>query len=196
MLLFDEIEKAHPEVFNIFLQVFDDGRLTDGHGRRVDFRNTVIILTSNIGGQLLRDLGAEAEDETLRAALQHELDSHFRPEFLNRLDEVIRFRHLAPQDLLHIVDIQLRGLHARLAAQGLTLRLNEAARAHLAEQGYDPVYGARPLKRVIQRQLQDPLALLLLQGSVQEGDCVAVDVGAAGLTLTPEPAPEPLAQSA
>ena len=196
VLLFDEIEKAHPEVFNIFLQVFDDGRLTDGHGRRVDFRNTVIILTSNIGGQLLRDLGAEAEDETLRVALQRELDRHFRPEFLNRLDEVIRFRHLAPEDLLHIVDIQLRGLHARLAAQGLTLRLGEAARAHLAEQGYDPVYGARPLKRVIQRQLQDPLALLLLQGSVQEGDCVAVDVGAQGLTLTPEPAQESLAQSA
>ena len=196
VLLFDEIEKAHPEVFNIFLQVFDDGRLTDGHGRRVDFRNTVIILTSNIGGQLLRDLGAEAEDETLRAALQHELDRHFRPEFLNRLDEVIRFRHLAPEDLLHIVDIQLRGLRARLAAQGLTLRLSEAARAHLAEQGYDPVYGARPLKRVIQRQLQDPLALLLLQGSVQEGDCVAVDVGADSLTLTPEPAQESLAQSA
>ena len=196
VLLFDEIEKAHPEVFNIFLQVFDDGRLTDGHGRRVDFRNTVIILTSNIGGQLLRDLGAGAQDETLRAALQRELDSHFRPEFLNRLDEVIRFRHLAPEDLLHIVDIQLRGLHARLAAQGLTLRLGEAARAHLAEQGYDPVYGARPLKRVIQRQLQDPLALLLLQGSVQEGDCVAVDVGAQGLTLTPEPAQESLARSA
>ena len=196
VLLFDEIEKAHPEVFNIFLQVFDDGRLTDGHGRRVDFRNTVIILTSNIGGQLLRDLGAGAQDETLRAALQRELDSLFRPEFLNRLDEVIRFRHLAPEDLLHIVDIQLRGLHARLAAQGLTLRLSEAARAHLAEQGYDPVYGARPLKRIIQRQLQDPLALLLLQGSVQEGDCVAVDVGAQGLTLTPEPAQESLARSA
>ncbi len=196
VLLFDEIEKAHPEVFNIFLQVFDDGRLTDGHGRRVDFRNTVIILTSNIGGQLLRELGAGAEGGALDAALQRELEGHFRPEFLNRLDEVIRFQHLSQADLLEIVDIQLVGLRERLAAQGLALELDEAARARLAELGYDPVYGARPLKRVIQRQLQDPLALLLLEGQVDEGDVVFVDVGPDGLILTPESNPEPLAQSA
>ncbi|MCY3907808.1 MAG: ATP-dependent chaperone ClpB [Anaerolineaceae bacterium] len=196
VLLFDEIEKAHPEVFNIFLQVFDDGRLTDGHGRRVDFRNTVIILTSNIGGQLLRELGTGTEESALDAALQRELEGHFRPEFLNRLDEVIRFRHLSKADLLEIVDIQLVGLRERLAAQGLALELDGAARAHLAEPGYDPVYGARPLKRVIQRELQDPLALLLLEGQVQEGDVVFVDVGPGGLRLMPETGPEPLAQSA
>ncbi len=196
VLLFDEIEKAHPEVFNIFLQVFDDGRLTDGHGRRVDFRNTVIILTSNIGGQLLRELGTGTEESALDAALLRELEGHFRPEFLNRLDEVIRFRHLSKADLLEIVDIQLVGLRERLAAQGLALELDGAARAQLAELGYDPVYGARPLKRVIQRELQDPLALLLLEGQVQEGDVVFVDVGPGGLTLTPETGPEPLAMGA
>ena len=196
VLLFDEIEKAHPEVFNIFLQVFDDGRLTDGHGRRVDFRNTVIILTSNIGGQLLREFGTGAEEGALDTALQRELEGHFRPEFLNRLDEVIRFQHLSQADLLEIVDIQLIGLRERLAAQDLALELEETARARLAELGYDPVYGARPLKRVIQRELQDPLALLLLEGLVQEGDVVFVDVGPDGLTLTPETDPEPLAQSA
>ena len=196
VLLFDEIEKAHPEVFNIFLQVFDDGRLTDGHGRRVDFRNSVIILTSNIGGQLLREFGAGAEEGALDTALQRELEGHFRPEFLNRLDETIRFQHLSQADLLEIVDIQLVGLRERLAAQGLALELDEAARARLAELGYDPVYGARPLKRVIQRELQDPLALLLLEGRVQEGDVVFVEVGPDGLTLTPEAVPEPLAQSA
>ena len=196
VLLFDEIEKAHPEVFNIFLQVFDDGSLTDGHGRRVDFRNTVIILTSNIGGQLLRELGPRADENALDTALQRELERHFRPEFLNRLDEVIRFHHLTPADLLQIVDIQLGGLRERLAAQGLALELDDDARAHLAAQGHDPVYGARPLKRVIQRGLQDPLALLLLEGRVHEGDLVYVDVGPDGLTLTPEPGPQPLAQSA
>ncbi len=196
VLLFDEIEKAHPEVFNIFLQVFDDGSLTDGHGRRVDFRNTVIILTSNIGGQLLRDLGAQADEGALDTALQRELERHFRPEFLNRLDEVIRFHRLTPADLLQIVDIQLGGLRERLAAQGLALEPGDDARAHLAAQGHDPVYGARPLKRVIQRQLQDPLALLLLEGRLHEGDVVFVDVGPDGLTLTPQPGPQPLAQSA
>ncbi len=196
VLLFDEIEKAHPEVFNIFLQVFDDGRLTDGHGRRVDFRNTVIILTSNIGGQLLREFGAGADDAAMDTALQGELERHFRPEFLNRLDEVIRFQHLGQADLLQIVDIQLDGLHERVADQGLAMELSHEARARLAELGYDPVYGARPLKRVIQRQLQDPLALLLLEGQVCEGDRVLVDVGPDGLTLKPQPRPEALAQSA
>ena len=196
VLLFDEIEKAHPEVFNIFLQVFDDGSLTDGHGRRVDFRNTVIILTSNIGGQLLREPGAYADEAALDAALSGELERHFRPEFLNRLDEVIRFHRLTPADLLQIVDIQLGGLRERLAAQGLALEPDDDARAHLAAQGHDPVYGARPLKRVIQRQLQDPLALLLLEGRLHEGDVVFVDVGPDGLTLTPQPGPQPLAQSA
>ncbi|HEX6487249.1 MAG TPA: AAA family ATPase, partial [Candidatus Dormibacteraeota bacterium] len=166
VVLFDEIEKAHPDVFNLLLQILDDGRLTDGQGRTVDFRNTVIVMTSNLGG-----------DEALRA--------HFRPEFLNRVDEVIHFRSLTREELGHIVDIQLRRLEARLAERKIGLTVSESARALLAERGWDPVYGARPLKRAIQRYVQDRLALLLLEGEFGAGDTVEVDTADGELTFSP-----------
>ncbi len=173
VVLFDEIEKAHPEVFNTLLQLLDEGRLTDGHGRTVDFTNTVVIMTSNIGSHWIKELGAEAAQEKVLA----ELDRSFRPEFLNRVDEIIIFHALTLEDLVQIVDIQLRRLRSLLSERGLELRVSQAAQRHLAERGFDPVYGARPLKRVIQRELQDPLALALLQGDFCEGDTVQVDFG-------------------
>ena len=182
VILFDEIEKAHPEVFNVFLQVLDDGRLTDGQGRTVDFTNTVIILTSNIGSQVLKAAGS-ADDPAVRAQVLKELDQHFRPEFLNRLDEIILFHNLRQEHLLHIVDIQMEHLTRLLAERNLTLSLSPAARAFLAERGFDPVYGARPLKRTIQREVQDPLALQILEGSLREGDHVWVDVDPSGERL-------------
>jgi ATP-dependent Clp protease ATP-binding subunit ClpB len=172
VVLFDEIEKAHPEVFNLLLQILDDGRLTDGHGRTVNFRNTVVIMTSNIGSHWIKELGPEAAKDRVR----EELSRHFRPEFLNRVDEVIIFHALTMEDLLRIVDIQLRRLQALLAERGIGLELTEAAKRLLAEEGYDPVYGARPLKRTIQRRLQDPLAMKILQGEFREGETVVVDV--------------------
>jgi ATP-dependent Clp protease ATP-binding subunit ClpB len=162
--LFDESEKAHPDVFNVLLQILDDGRLTDGQGRTVDFRNTVIVMTSNLGG-----------DDALRA--------HFRPEFLNRVDDVIVFQPLSQDELGRIVDIQLRRLEARLAERKLGLRVTDPARKLLAERGWDPVYGARPLKRAIQRFVQDRLALLVLQGEFSECDVVEVDAAAGDLTF-------------
>jgi ATP-dependent Clp protease ATP-binding subunit ClpB len=171
VLLFDEIEKAHPEVFNTLLQLLDEGRLTDGQGRTVDFRHTIIIMTSNVGSRWIKDLGIEeARDEVME-----ELDRIFRPEFLNRIDEIILFRSLTKEDLRKIVDIQMRRLRALLDDRKMGLELMDAARRHLAEAGYDPVYGARPLKRVIQREVQDPLALSLLRGKFDEGDTVRVD---------------------
>jgi ATP-dependent Clp protease ATP-binding subunit ClpB len=189
VVLFDEIEKAHPEVFNIFLQVFDDGRLTDGQGRTVDFTNTVIIMTSNVGSQLIKQMGANADPNALRNAVMDELDRAFRPEFLNRIDEIILFRNLTQADIVRIVDIQLRRLERLLKQRGLTMELTADAKQYLAERGYDPVYGARPLKRTIQRDLQDPLALHILEGDVQDGDHLVVDVNATndGLTFTTVP---------
>jgi ATP-dependent Clp protease ATP-binding subunit ClpB len=172
VVLFDEIEKAHPEVFNLLLQMLDDGRLTDGHGRTVNFRNTVVIMTSNIGSHWIKELGPEAAKDRV----MEELSRHFRPEFLNRVDEVIIFHALTMEDLLQIVEIQLRRLRALLAERDIGLELTEAAKRLLAEKGYDPVYGARPLKRTIQRELQDPLAMKILQGEFREGDTVIVDV--------------------
>ncbi|MBN1965826.1 MAG: ATP-dependent chaperone ClpB [Anaerolineae bacterium] len=183
VVLFDEIEKAHADVFNVFLQVLDEGRLTDGQGRTVDFTNTVIIMTSNIGSQLLKETG-RADDEDVRQAIMQELDRHFRPEFLNRLDEVIIFHSLKPEHLLQIVDIQMRRLIALLAERRISLSLTNAAREFLADCGWDPVFGARPLKRCIQRELQDPLALRILEGDVREGDHVSVDVARSGEALT------------
>ncbi len=182
VILFDEIEKAHPEVFNVFLQVLDDGRLTDGQGRTVDFTHTVIILTSNVGSQHLKAAG-NADDPAVRAQVLKELDQHFRPEFLNRLDEIILFHNLRPEHLARIVDIQMGRLERLLAERNLTISLSDAARTFLAERGYDPVYGARPLKRTIQRELQDPLALQILEGHLREGDHVWVDVDASGESL-------------
>jgi ATP-dependent Clp protease ATP-binding subunit ClpB len=174
VVLFDEIEKAHPEVFNVFLQVLDDGRLTDGQGRTVDFRNTVIIMTSNIGSQYIMDV---ADEETMRTRVMEAMRQHFRPEFLNRVDEIVIFHRLEREHLREIADIQLNYVRQLLARRNVTLALTESAADLLINEGYDPVYGARPLKRVLQRRLVDPLAMQLIQGDIHEGDHVVVDVG-------------------
>jgi ATP-dependent Clp protease ATP-binding subunit ClpB len=173
VVLFDEIEKAHPEVFNVFLQVLDDGRLTDGQGRTVDFRNTVIIMTSNIGSQYILDTSDEAvmEDRVMAA-----LRDHFRPEFLNRVDEIVLFHRLTREELREIAQIQLNQMRDLLDRRGIAVALTPAATDRIIEEGYDPVYGARPLKRVIQRKIIDPLALKLIQGDIQDGERVSVDV--------------------
>ena len=173
VVLFDEIEKAHQEVFNALLQLLDDGRLTDGHGRTVAFKNTVVIMTSNVGSQYIRDLAGD--DDAVREQVMRALNQHFRPEFLNRIDEVVIFHSLTREHLAQIVDIQLKRLQALLAERHITLELTGEAKRRLAEEGYDPVYGARPLKRVIQRRVQDPLALKLLQGDFVDGDAIRVD---------------------
>jgi ATP-dependent Clp protease ATP-binding subunit ClpB len=178
VVLFDEVEKAHPDVFNVLLQILDDGRLTDSQGRLVDFRNTVIIMTSNIGSLLIVEAGGLADDAAwsrLEQRVRDELRNHFRPEFLNRVDEIIVFRPLSREDLVAIVDIQLRRFADLLAPRHLRLEVTPEARELLASQGFDPVYGARPLKRVIQRELQNPIALELLEGNFQEGDTVRVE---------------------
>ncbi|MCP5432893.1 MAG: ATP-dependent chaperone ClpB [Alphaproteobacteria bacterium] len=183
VVLFDEIEKAHPDVFNVLLQVLDDGRLTDGQGRTVDFKNTLIILTSNLGSEFLASLQDDEDVDRVREQVMNVVRGHFRPEFLNRLDEIILFHRLARAQMDAIVDIQIRRLEALLADRKIRIALDEKARTHLAEAGYDPVYGARPLKRVIQRILQNPLAEAILKGEVSEGDTVEVSAGAGGLTL-------------
>jgi len=172
VVLLDEIEKANPEVFNILLQVLDDGRLTDGQGRTVDFRNTVLIMTSNVPNE---------------AAMRET----FRPEFLNRIDEIVQFEPLTRDQIGEIVELQLARLRGRLAERGLSLELTDAAKEHLAESGWDPTYGARPLKRAIQRQVENLLALRLLEGEFEEGDTVRVDVADGELTFEKAPAPEP-----
>ncbi len=172
VVLFDEIEKAHTEVFNTLLQLLDEGRLTDGHGRTVDFTNTIVIMTSNTGSRLIKEMGAESA----REKVLKELDRTFRPEFLNRIDEIILFRSLSKEDLQRIVDIQVLHLGGLLAERGIALEMTDAARRHLAEAGYDPVFGARPLKRVIQREVQDALATAVLEGKFGEGATVRVDV--------------------
>ena len=181
VVLLDEIEKAHPDVFNVLLQVLDDGRLTDGHGRTVDFRNTVIIMTSNLGSQRIQELTGEENYASMKAELMEIVAQQFRPEFVNRIDDVVVFHPLAPEHLSLIVDIQLRYLHERLAERDMVLRLDEAAGERLAQAGYDPVYGARPLKRAIQQQLENPLAQQILNGSFGPGDTISVSVGAEGL---------------
>ena len=197
VILFDEVEKAHPDVFNVLLQVLDDGRLTDGQGRTVDFRNTVIILTSNLGTGFL---GGEEGDQThSRAQVMNAVRGHFRPEFLNRLDEIILFHRLSRDNMDRIVDIQMDRLTQLLAARKIGISLDAKARVWLAQAGYDPVYGARPLKRVIQRRLQDPLAQLLLEGSIADGGMVTVGAGKAGLTINGKEyaaAPDELSQTA
>jgi ATP-dependent Clp protease ATP-binding subunit ClpB len=183
VILFDEVEKAHEDVFNILLQVLDDGRLTDGQGRTVDFKNTIIVLTSNLGSEILA-AQAEGESPTLvQGQVMGIVRQHFRPEFLNRLDEIILFRRLQRADMASIVDIQLAHLLGLLADRKITLTLDRAAMEWLAAEGYDSVYGARPLKRVIQRSLQNPLAGMILDGSVKDGDTVRVGVDHDGLTF-------------
>lgn len=182
VVLFDEIEKAHPDVFNIFLQILDDGRLTDGQGRTVDFRNTVLIMTSNIGSQHIIDLGVDEEDE-MRTRVMDALRGHFKPEFLNRVDDVVIFHALREEQIGRILTIQLEHLRTRLADRRLTLELSDQAIAFLAKRGYDPQYGARPLKRVIQREIQDPLAMRILEGEFVEGTTVHADLAADGESL-------------
>jgi ATP-dependent Clp protease ATP-binding subunit ClpB len=175
VILFDEIEKAHVEVFNVLLQILDDGRLTDGHGRVVNFKNTVVIMTSNIGSQWIRDLAGGDEEEMRRRVLEA-LNQHFRPEFLNRVDEIIIFHSLSLDDLVKIVDIQLGHLEKRLAEHKIVLQVSDEAKRYLAQEGFDPVFGARPLKRTIQRELQDPLAREMLEGTFHDGDAVRVEL--------------------
>jgi ATP-dependent Clp protease ATP-binding subunit ClpB len=183
VVLFDEVEKAHPDVFNVLLQVLDDGRLTDGQGRTVDFKQTLIILTSNLGARALSELPEGIDPAAAKAEVMEAVRTHFRPEFLNRLDEQIIFDRLNRADMAGIVDIQLRRLEQRLAARKITLDLDADAKAWLADEGYDPVFGARPLKRVIQRQLQDPLAEMLLAGDILDGTTVTVTAGPDGLIV-------------
>ncbi|WP_417525129.1 ATP-dependent chaperone ClpB [Marinovum sp.] len=183
VVLFDEVEKAHPDVFNVLLQVLDDGVLTDGKGRRVDFKQTLIVLTSNLGSQALSQLPDGGDSSQAKRDVMDAVRAHFRPEFLNRLDETIIFDRLKREDMAGIVDIQLARLLKRLATRKIALELDDAARKWLADEGYDPVFGARPLKRVIQRALQDPLAEMLLAGDVADGDLVPVSAGADGLII-------------
>jgi ATP-dependent Clp protease ATP-binding subunit ClpB len=183
VILFDEIEKAHPDVFNVLLQVLDDGRLTDGQGRVVDFKNTLIVLTSNLGSDAIaQDDGAELSPRT-KDKVMETVRAHFRPEFLNRLDEILLFRRLSRENMAAIVTVQLKHLHRLLEDRKVTLDVTPAALDWLAESGYDPVYGARPLKRVIQRTLQNPLAQDILSGIIIDGQTVKVDAGHDGLVL-------------
>jgi ATP-dependent Clp protease ATP-binding subunit ClpB len=183
VVLFDEIEKAHPDVFNVLLQVLDDGRLTDSKGRTVDFKNTVLIMTSNIGAAQLSTAWAEGEEgfEDAKVRVMDSLKQHFRPEFLNRVDDIVVFHALGQEQLTHIIDLRLLDLEKLLADRKITLELTPEARAALFKAGYDRAYGARPLKRAIQRLVQDPLAVKILDGSVLHGDHVVVTAGAKGL---------------
>ncbi len=183
VVLFDEVEKAHPDVFNVLLQVLDDGVLTDGQGRTVDFKQTLIILTSNLGAQALSQLPQDADASDAKRDVMDAVKAHFRPEFLNRLDEIIIFDRLSRGDMDGIVDIQLGLLTKRLAARGIALELDDSAKTWLADRGYDPVYGARPLKRVMQNDLQNTLAEMLLAGDIEEGQTVTVSAGADGLII-------------
>jgi ATP-dependent Clp protease ATP-binding subunit ClpB len=185
VVLFDEIEKAHPDVFNVLLQVLDDGRLTDGQGRTVDFRNTLIVLTSNLGSEYLASLPEGQTVDVARGQVMEAVRAAFRPEFLNRLDEILLFRRLSREDMVGIVDIQLRQLQKLLEDRKVTLDIDAEAKKWLAETGYDPVYGARPLKRVIQRELQNPLAEKILAGEIRDGDTVRVTPSQLGLLLQP-----------
>jgi ATP-dependent Clp protease ATP-binding subunit ClpB len=183
VILFDEVEKAHPDVFNVLLQVLDDGRLTDGQGRTVDFRNTLIVLTSNLGGEAIANLPDDADVETARPAVMEAVRHAFRPEFLNRLDEILLFRRLSRDDMTGIVDIQLGRLRHLLADRKIVLDLDAKATSWLGTAGYDPVYGARPLKRVIQRELQNPLAQRILEGRISDGATVKVSASPLGLVI-------------
>jgi ATP-dependent Clp protease ATP-binding subunit ClpB len=198
VVLFDEIEKAAPDVFNVFLQIMDDGQLTDGKGRRVDFKNTIIIMTSNIGAQFM-SADALTSPESFTRASTHVMDAlrqHFKPEFLNRVDDIVLFKPLGKPELSKIVDLQLENVRRLLADRRISLELSDAAKDVIFAQGYDPAYGARPLKRAIQKLVQDPLALKILEGEVLHGDHVIVGVGSDGnltftvsqRTATPEPA--------
>ncbi|UCH75302.1 MAG: AAA family ATPase, partial [Rhodospirillales bacterium] len=183
VVLFDEIEKAHPDVFNVLLQVLDDGRLTDGQGRTVDFRNVLIVMTSNLGAEILANQPEGEDSSAVRGQVMEVVRSAFRPEFLNRLDEILLFHRLTRAHMTGIVEIQLERLQALLADRKITLVLDEAAKAWLGDAGYDPVYGARPLKRVIQNRLQNPLAQMILEDAIAGGEIVRVSAGEGGLLI-------------
>jgi ATP-dependent Clp protease ATP-binding subunit ClpB len=183
VVLFDEIEKAHPDVFNALLQILEDGRMTDGQGRTVDFKNTVIIMTSNLGSQYILELGVKNRKE-MEQRVSAALREAFKPEFLNRVDETIVFNNLGRDEIKSIVEIQLKRLRQNLAARKMALDITDRAKALIADKGYDPVYGARPLKRTIQRLIQDPLAVKILEGEFGEGDRVKVDTEADELIFT------------
>jgi ATP-dependent Clp protease ATP-binding subunit ClpB len=180
VVLLDEVEKAHPDVFNVLLQVLDDGRLTDGQGRTVDFRNTVIVMTSNLGSQRVQELAGEENYAAMKASVMEIVAQHFRPEFLNRIDDVVVFHPLAAEHIRRIVDIQLGFLRKRLADRDMGLVLEDRALDRLAEAGFDPVYGARPLKRAIQQELENPLAQRILAGDFGPGDTIEVKAPASG----------------
>jgi ATP-dependent Clp protease ATP-binding subunit ClpB len=186
VILLDEVEKAHPDVFNILLQVLDDGRLTDGQGRTVDFRNTVIVMTSNLGSHQIQELAGEDSPEAylqLKAAVMGVVQAHFRPEFINRLDDLVVFHPLSKPQIQKIARIQLRGLDKRLAERGLKLDISDAVFDVLGNAGFDPVYGARPLKRAIQQQLENPLAQAILAGRFTSGDVIKVGLEAGKLVF-------------
>jgi ATP-dependent Clp protease ATP-binding subunit ClpB len=184
VVLFDEIEKAHTEVLNVLLQLLDDGRLTDGKGRTIDFKNTVVIMTSNLGSAYLADLGDRGIDEGVRRQVMEALRAHFRPEFINRVDEIIVFHPLSREQMRSIIDIQLRGLMKRLEDRKIRVELTDRAKDLLIAEGYDPMYGARPLKRTLQRQVLDKLAMQVLQGEFREGDVVRIDAPRGELEFT------------
>jgi len=178
ILLLDEIEKAHSDVFNILLQILDDGRLTDGKGRTVDFKNTIIIMTSNIGSQVIKELSQDFEK--MEKKVREMLEIHFRPEFLNRVDEILIFKSLSKETILKIVSLQIEELKKRLSERKIQIEVSKKAQARLVEKGYDPSFGARPLKRTIQQDIQNPLALKILEGEYREGDTASVDVNDKG----------------
>ena len=181
VVLLDEMEKAHADVFNILLQLLDDGRLTDGQGRTVDFRNSIVIMTSNLGSAVFNDPSMDREKQ--QQAVLDDVRGFFRPEFVNRIDEIVVFEPLGREEIAQIVDIQLRSLLRRLEERNLMVELTDAARTYLADKGYDPAFGARPLQRVIQREIQDPLALQLLSGQIRDGETITVDAGEDGLVF-------------
>jgi ATP-dependent Clp protease ATP-binding subunit ClpB len=180
--LFDEVEKAHPEVFNVFLQLLDDGRVTDSKGNVVNFRNTVVIFTSNIGSQDILDLGA-SDRELMRERVTNAMKDHFKPEFLNRIDEYVIFNSLGKEDLRGIVKLEARKLEKRLSDRQITMTITDAALDHLAETGFDPVYGARPLKRAIQRELETSVAQGILRGDYSDGDTIVADFSGGKLDI-------------
>jgi ATP-dependent Clp protease ATP-binding subunit ClpB len=183
VILFDEIEKAHPDVFNVLLQVLDDGRLTDGQGHTVDFRNTLIVMTSNLGSEYLANQPEGQDTDAVRDQVMAVVRANFRPEFLNRIDEIILFHRLKRSEMTKIVDIQMSRLVKLLEDRKITLELEPAAREWLADKGWDPAYGARPLKRVIQKSVQDPLAEMILAGRIKDGEKVVISAGKQGLTF-------------
>jgi ATP-dependent Clp protease ATP-binding subunit ClpB len=183
VLLLDEIEKAHPDVFNILLQVLEDGRLTDGHGRTVDFRNVVVVMTSNLGSQVIQELSGEENYRNMKSAVMEIVTQQFRPEFINRIDEVVVFHPLVREQIRAIAGIQLEALRLRLVAQDMDLAVNDEVLDKLGEAGFDPVYGARPLKRAIQQQLENPLAQAILAGRFGRGDSVRVTLSGDGFRL-------------